>query len=378
MGRRARVLELVRVFATLGIIGFGGPAAHIALMRREVVERRGWLTDAQLVDVIGVTNLIPGPNSTEMAMHVGRLRAGGIGLVVAGLAFILPAATIVLALAVAYVELGSTPGGEALLYGIKPVITAIVLVALAAFARTALTGPLRIGVAVAVATLWLVGVNELVLLIAGAAAVAVARLGTHHPWAAAGLVLPVAGVGAAAASSVSLATLGAVFLKAGALLYGSGYVLLAFLRGDLVERLGWLTDAQLLDAVAVGQVTPGPLFTTATFVGYLLAGIPGAVVATIAIFLPGFVFVALIGPIANRLRDRPLTAALLDGVNAAALGLMAAVTLELGRSALVDPLSVALAVAAGVALAWGHVPSVLLVALGGVAGVAASAAGIGP
>ena len=378
MGRRARVLELARVFATLGIIGFGGPAAHIALMRREVVERRGWLTDAQLVDLIGVTNLIPGPNSTEMAMHVGRLRAGGIGLVVAGLAFILPAATIVLALAVAYVELGSTPGGEALLYGIKPVITAIVLVALAAFARTALTGPLRIGVAVAVATLWLVGVNELVLLVAGAAAVAVARLGTHHPWAAAGLVLPVAGVGAAAASSVSVATLGAVFLKAGALLYGSGYVLLAFLRGDLVERLAWLTDAQLLDAVAVGQVTPGPLFTTATFVGYLLAGIPGAVVATIAIFLPGFVFVALIGPIANRLRDRPLTAALLDGVNAAALGLMAAVTLELGRSALVDPLSVALAVAAGVALAWGHVPSVLLVALGGVAGVAASAAGIGP
>ena len=379
MGRRTRVLELARVFATLGIIGFGGPAAHIALMRREVVERRGWLTDAQLIDLIGITNLIPGPNSTEMAMHVGRLRAGGIGLVVAGLAFILPAAVIVLALAVAYVELGTTPGGAALLYGIKPVITVIVVVALVAFARTALTGPLRIGVAVAVAVLWLVGVNELVLLAAGAAAVAVVRLGTHHPWAAAGLVIPVAGAGAAAATAtVSLGTLAAVFLKAGALLYGSGYVLLAFLRGDLVERLGWLTDAQLLDAVAVGQVTPGPLFTTATFVGYLLAGVPGAVVATVAIFLPGFVFVALIGPAAERLRDRPLTAALLDGVNAAALGLMAAVTLELGRTALVDAPTVVLAVAAGAALAWGRVPSVLLVALAGTAGLVAWAAGIGP
>jgi len=372
-------MELARVFATLGIIGFGGPAAHIALMRREVVERRGWLTDAQLIDLIGITNLIPGPNSTEMAMHVGRLRAGGIGLVVAGLAFILPAAVIVLALAVAYVELGTTPGGAALLYGIKPVITVIVVVALVAFARTALTGPLRIGVAVAVAVLWLVGVNELVLLAAGAAAVAVVRLGTHHPWAAAGLVIPVAGAGAAAATvTVSLGTLAAVFLKAGALLYGSGYVLLAFLRGDLVERLGWLTDAQLLDAVAVGQVTPGPLFTTATFVGYLLAGVPGAVVATVAIFLPGFVFVALIGPAAERLRDRPLTAALLDGVNAAALGLMAAVTLELGRTALVDAPTVVLAVAAGAALAWGRVPSVLLVALAGTAGLVAWAAGIGP
>lgn len=373
---RGRLAELLVVFGSLGIIGFGGPAAHIALMRREVVERRRWLTDAQLVDMIGITSLIPGPNSTELAMLVGRLRGGGAGLAVAGLAFILPAAAIVLVLAWAYVTFGQTPTGEALLYGIKPVVVALVGVALVAFARTALTGPLRIAVAAAVSLLWVAGVNELVLLAAGAVAVAVTRVGTRHPWTAIGLVLPLAG--AAAAAAVNLLTLATVFLKAGALLYGSGYVLLAFLRGDLVERLGWLTDAQLLDAVAIGQVAPGPLFTTATFIGYVLAGIPGAVVATIAIFLPAFVLVAIIGPIVERLRDRPLAAALLDGVNAAAIGLMAAVSVQLGASAIRDPLTVALALTATAALWWGRVPSVLLVAVGGAVGLAASAAGIGP
>ena len=373
MDRTGRLRELIVVFGSLGLIGLGGPAAHIALMRREVVERRRWLTDAQLLDLIGITNLIPGPNSTEMAMHVGRLRAGGIGLVVAGLSFILPAAVIVLGLAWAYVAFGSTPTGEALLYGVKPVIVAIVAVALVAFARTALTTPMRFAVAAAVAILWVLGVNELVLLAAGALAVAGTRLGTRHRWAAAGVVLPAAGV----AASVNLVTLAGVFLKAGALLYGSGYVLLAFLRGDLVERLGWLTDAQLLDAVAIGQVTPGPLFTTATFIGYVLAGIPGAAVATVAIFLPAFVFVALIGPLADRIRDRPLTAALLDGVNAAALGLMAAVSVQLGASALIDPLTVVLAAGAVALLLIGRVSSVALVAIGGLIGLAASAAGIG-
>ena len=376
MSERRRLAELVRVFGSLGVIGFGGPAAHIALMRREVVERRRWLTDTQLVDLIGITSLIPGPNSTELAMLVGRMRAGGAGLVVAGLAFIVPAATIVLGFAWAYVTFGQTPTGEALLYGVKPVVVAIVAVAIAAFARTALTGPLRVAVAVAAAALWVAGVNELVLLVAGALVVAISQLGTGHRWAAIGLVLPIAG--ATAAAPVSLITLGAVFLKAGALLFGSGYVLLAFLRGDLVERLGWLTDAQLLDAVAIGQVTPGPLFTTATFIGYVLAGLPGALVATIAIFLPAFAFVALIGPIADRLRDRPLTAALLDGVNAAAIGLMAAVSVQLGASAIRDPLTVALGVAAIALLWWGRVPSALIVGLGAAVGLGASAAGVGP
>ena len=374
MNRRARLVELLLVFGTLGAIGFGGPAAHVALMRREVVERRQWLTDAALVDMIGITNLIPGPNSTELAMLVGRMRAGGLGLLVAGLSFILPAAAIVLALAWAYVSFGSSPTATDLLYGVKPVIIAIVGAALAAFVRTALRGPLRIAVAVAVAALFAIGVGELALLAGGALVVATARLGARRPLAAVGLVLPAA----AAAASVNLLTLAAVFLKAGALLYGSGYVLLAFLRGDLVQRLGWLTDSQLLDAVAIGQVTPGPLFTTATFIGFVLAGVPGAVIATVAIFLPAFAFVALIGPIADRVRARPLTAALLDGVNAAAIGLMAAVSLQLGASAIRDPLTAALAVGAGAALLWGRVPAVLLVGVGGLVGVAAGAAGIGP
>ena len=376
--RSTRLRELFAVFATLGVIGFGGPAAHIALMRREVVERRGWLTDQQMVDLVGITNLIPGPNSTELAMLVGRRRAGGIGLVVAGFAFIVPAALIVLGLAWAYVAYGETPTGEALLYGVKPVIVAVVLAALLAFARTALAGALRAAIAFVAGVLWLVGVNELVLLAGGAVVVAAVRLGTGHPWAAAGIVLPTSAAVVGAAASVNLLTLGAVFLKAGALLYGSGYVLLAFLRGDLVERLGWLTDAQLLDAVAIGQVTPGPLFTTATFVGYVVAGIPGATVATLAIFAPAFVFCALLGPIGDRLRDRPLTAALLDGVNAAALGLMAAVTIVLGREAVRDPLTVMLLLVAGMAVWWGRVPSVVLVAAGAVVGIGAGALGIGP
>jgi len=361
---RGSLRELVFVFGTLGLIGFGGPAAHIALMRRELVERRGWLSDAELLDLVGITSLIPGPNSTELAMLVGRRRAGAAGLVAAGLAFILPAVAIVLALAWAYVIYGATPAGEAILYGVGPVIVAIVGAAVIAFARTAL-GPVTVALAVAAAALWVIGVNELVLLLGAAALLAIARVGS----APAVLLLPALGV--AGASAVNLVTLAGVFLKAGALLYGSGYVLIAFLRGDLVDRLGWLTDAQLLDAVAIGQVTPGPLFTTATFIGFLLAGIPGAMVATAAIFLPAFIIVALVAPWIERIRDRPLTAALLDGVNAAAIGLMAAVTLQLGLTAVRDPLTAGIGLAAGVALLSGRVPSVLLVAAGAVLGLAA-------
>jgi chromate transporter len=373
MSERGRLWELIGLFGMLGIIGFGGPAAHVALMRREVVERRGWLTDAEMVDLVGVTSLIPGPNSTELAMLVGLRRAGRAGLVVAGLAFILPAAAIVMALAWAYVAYGATPAGQALLYGIAPVIVAIVVAAVIAFARTALGSPLTAVLAVAVALLWLAGANEIVLLAGGALVVALARLGTRTPMIA--LLAPLTAGGAV---SVDLLTLGGVFLKAGALLYGSGYVLIAFLRGDLVERLGWLTDAQLIDAVAIGQVTPGPVFTTATFIGFLLAGVPGAVVATVAIFLPAFVIVALVGPWVGRIRDRPITAALLDGVNAAAIGLLAAVSVQLGASAIRDPLTAAIGIAAAILLVIGRAPSVLLVLGGGVAGLVAGAAGIGP
>jgi len=370
-----RIRELIVLFGTLGVIGFGGPAAHIALMRREVVERRGWLSDAELLDLVGVTSLIPGPNSTELAMLVGRRRAGRAGLMVAGLAFIVPAAAIVLALAWAYVAYGATPAGEAILYGVAPVVVAIVVAALIAFARSALGRPLAMALAVTVAGLWLIGVNELVLLLTAAVVMAFARVGATSG-AGTFLLLPV--LGAAGASAVNLVTLAGVFLKAGALLYGSGYVLVAFLRGDLVERLGWLTDVQLLDAVAIGQVTPGPLFTTATFIGYLLAGIPGAVVATAAIFLPAFVVVALIAPWVERIRDRPLTAALLDGVNAAAIGLMAAVALHLGVAAIRDSVTAGIGALAVLALLSGRVPSVVLVLCGAAVGLAAAAAGIGP
>ena len=371
--RAARLRELVALFGTLGVIGFGGPAAHIALMRREVVERRGWLTDQQMVDLVGITSLIPGPNSTELAMLVGLRRAGRLGLLVAGLAFILPAVAIVLALAWAYVAYGTTRAGEALLYGTAPVIVVVVVGALIGFARAALGGRLTALLAVAVGLLWLAGVNEIVLLAGGALIVAAARLGGRTQTVA--LLLPITAGGAGA---VDLLTLGGVFLKAGALLYGSGYVLLAFLRGDLVERLGWLNDKQLIDAVAVGQVTPGPLFTTATFVGFLVAGLPGAMLATAAIFLPAFVIVALVGPWVGRIRDRPLTAALLDGLNAAAIGLMAAVSIQLATSAVRDPLTALIGAAAAILLVIGNVPSVVLVLGGGAIGLAAAAAGLGP
>ena len=374
---RQRLRELLALFGLLGIIGFGGPAAHIALMRREVVDRRRWMTDQGVMDLVGLTSLIPGPNSTELAMLIGQQRAGMRGLLVAGLAFILPAAAIVLALAWAYVSYGTTPPGEGLLYGLKPVILGIVAAAVLSFGRVSAATPLSAVIAAAGALGWLAGLHELLVLALAAVLMAAIRLGiSRMP------VLVPAGVGlvglGARVGQVDLPVLFAVFLKAGALLFGSGYVLLAYLRGDLVERLGWLTDQQLLDAVAIGQVTPGPLFTTATFIGYLLAGVSGAVVATVGIFLPAFIVSALIGRYAGRVRDRPLTAALLDGVNAGAVGLMVVVTGQLAVSAVVDPLTLALALGSGLALLIWQPSSVLLMAIGAAAGLAATAAGIGP
>ena len=369
--RRGRLLELAALFGLLGIIGFGGPAAHVALIRREVVERRRWMAEQRFVDLLGVTNLLPGPNSTELAMHVGLDRAGRAGLVVAGTAFILPAALIVGLLAALYVAAGPSPVAASLLYGIKPVIIAIVGVAIMQLGRTALAGPLRALIGVAVGALALLGVHELALLAGGALLMAGTRggLDRSRDWLARSL-LAVSTAGAAlAATAVSLPVLFATFLKIGATLYGSGYVLVAFLRADFVDRLGWITDRQLIDAVAIGQVTPGPLFTTATFVGYLVAGPLGALVATIGIFLPAFLLVALAGRLAARLRSRPLTAALLDGVNAAAIGLMAAVTIELGGDAIVDPLTAGLALVSGLLLVL-RVPSAWIVVAGAAVGLA--------
>lgn len=347
--------ELARLFLRLGTIAFGGPAAHIAMMQDEVVRRRQWLSDEEFLDLLGATNLIPGPNSTELAIHIGRKRGGWPGLLVAGICFILPAAIIVAALAWVYVSYGSRPQVEGILYGVKPAIIAIVLQALYSLGKSALKthGLWLLGVAAASATV--LGIHELVVLL-------VAGL----------LWMIVRGSVPAAVNSFSLWALFFFFFKIGSVLFGSGYVLLAFLRADLVERWGWLTEAQLLDAIAVGQVTPGPVFTTATFVGFVLGGAPGALVATVGIFLPAFVFVAVSGPLVRRLRKSAVAGAFLDGVNVASLALMAVVTWQLARSAIVGPVTIAIAVASAAALLRFRVNSAWLVFGGALVGFLAS------
>jgi chromate transporter len=369
--------EVARLALKLGFIAFGGPAAHIAMLHEEVVTRRRWLTEQHFLDLLGATNLIPGPNSTEMVIHVGHERAGWRGLIAAGALFILPAATMVALLAWAYVRFGATPAGQWLLYGIKPVIIAVVLQALWGLGKTAFKSPLLAAVGVVVLALYLIGANEILLLFGAGLLVMLARnAGRIRPGGAAG-ILPLLGLPATvalpaatgAAAAYSLSTLFLTFLKIGAVLYGSGYVLLAFLRNDFVERLGWITDRQLLDAVAVGQFTPGPVFTTATFIGYLVGSWPGAVAATVGIFLPSFLFVAAVNPLVPRLRRSLWMGALLDGVNAAAVGLMAAVTWELGRAAIVDPLTALLALIAAALLIRFKVNSTWLVTGGALIGL---------
>jgi len=373
--------QLARLFLRLGSTAFGGPAVHIAMMEEEVVRRRGWLTHDEFLDLLGATNLIPGPNSTEMAIHIGYSRAGWAGLLLAGSCFILPAVIIVTALGWAYVRFGTLPEVAALLYGIKPVVIGIVVQALVGLGQAALKTPWLAVLGVGATVAALLGVNQLLILLMAGVIVLLARGGVGAkalmPFAtfrgreaglAGGALTPILAGGAALASP-SLWSLFAIFLKIGSVLFGSGYVLLAFLRADLVQRLGWISEGQLLDAVAVGQVTPGPVFTTATFIGYLVAGISGAAVATTGIFLPAFVFVALSAPWLARLRQSSSLRALLDGVNVASLALMVAVTLQLGRVALVDPVTVALALVATYCLFRYRLNSLWLVLGGAVTGL---------
>ncbi|MGH3355673.1 MAG: chromate efflux transporter [Nocardioidaceae bacterium] len=371
--------ELALLFLRLGTIGFGGPAVHIALMRDDVVRRRGWVSDQRFLDLVGATSLIPGPNSTELAIHLGYERARWRGLVVSGVCFILPAFLIVLAMAWGYVEYGQTPAVEGLLYGIKPVVVAIVVAALLGLLRTAVKGLLLAVVAAAVLAAYLLGINELLLLLLGAATVTAVR--TRHQWGqrwrrshpqavVLPLLLTLAQPLFADPTGGQLTRLFLTFLKIGTVLYGSGYVLIAFLRGDFVQRLGWLTEQQLLDAISVGQLTPGPVFTTATFVGYVVAGLPGAVLATVAIFLPSFVFVALLTRIVHRVRDHEWSSAALDGVNAAALALMAGVTLQIGGDAIVDLPTAGLALAAALLLWRTRLNSAWLIGAGAAVGAA--------
>ena len=351
----ATIGQLARVFLRLGATAFGGPAAHIAMMDAEIVRRRQWLTREEFLDYLGAANLIPGPNSTEVAIHIGFARGGWPGLLVAGSCFILPAALIVGAIAWAYVHYGTLPAVVGVLDGVKPVVIAIVAHALWQLGRTAIKS-MWLGTIAALAIVAVaLGIHELMVLVVAGLACALPTL-RRKANAIVALLMSVASPSAAAtfaagaAVPFSLSTLFVVFLKIGSVLFGSGYVLLAFLRADFVDRLGWLTESQLLDAVAVGQVTPGPVFTTATFVGYVLGGAPGAVVATVGIFLPAFVFVALSGPLVPRLRRSPFARALLDGVNAASLALMVVVTWQLARATLIRPWPIALSVISFVAL----------------------------
>lgn len=374
--RHTTLRELALLFLKLGTIAFGGPAAHIAMMEDEVVRRRGWLTREKFLDLLGATNLIPGPNSTELAIHVGYLRGGWPGLVVAGSCFILPAALIVTAFAWAYVRYGSLPQTERVLYGVKPVIIAVVLQALWGLCKTAVKTRLLAVVGLAAVASSFLRFNELLVIFCAGAVVCVSRrvVGRRRGHVSPSLVALLLQTSVPAAASSAAAPFGLwplflFFLKVGSVLFGSGYVLLAFLRGDLVERWHWLTNGQLLDAVAVGQVTPGPVFTTATFIGYVLGGGPGAFVATLGIFLPAFVFVALSGPLVPRVRRSEAAGAFLDGVNVGSLALMAVVTFELGRSALVDVPTVVLALLSAVLLVRYRLNSAWLVLAGAAAGL---------
>lgn len=380
--------EVLWLFFRLGVTAFGGPAAHIAMMREEVVQRRHWISEERFVDLIGVANLIPGPSSTELAIYLGYLRAGWPGLLVAGVCFIGPAMLIVLALAWAYVTYGSLPQIDWLFYGIQPVVVAIIAQAIWNLGRAVFKGPLAIGLALVVLTCYFLGVNVLILLFGGAALYGILHLLTSRFRSkppVASVVMPVllttlrsdleplivrmGTFSQAAATPLSLGLVFVTFLKFGSVVYGSGYTLLAFLRTDLVQNLHWLTDKQLLDAISIGQITPGPVFTTATFIGYLLGGWPAALLATLAMFLPSFILIALVHPIASRLRRAAWTAMLLDGVNAASLALMTGVLVQLGQHAFTDILTIVLALLAFALLVRFKWNSVWLILVGAVMGV---------
>ncbi|HEV2236924.1 MAG TPA: chromate efflux transporter [Ktedonobacterales bacterium] len=358
--RAAPLREVALLFLRLGCTAFGGPAAHIAMMHEEVVRRRGWVSDERFVDLLGVANLIPGPTSTELAIYLGFVRAGWAGLALAGACFIAPAMMIVLALAWGYRTFGALPQARWLFAGVQPVVVAIVAHALWNLRRVALKTLWSLPLLAVIVAAYLLGVNVLAVLLIGAAltggvgALARWRSGPHTAsggvslgWLALNHHTPIWRLALARAPLALLAavapftyvTLFLTFLKIGAIVYGSGYVLLAYLRADLVQGLHWLTTRQLLDAVAVGQFTPGPVFTTATFIGYLVGGWPGALVATLAIFLPSFALIAAIRPVAGRLRSSPWTAPVLDGVNVASLALMVGVLAQLAQVALADAIS---------------------------------------
>ena len=367
------LLEIALLFLRLGATAFGGPAAHIALMQEEVVRRRRWVSAEEFLDLLGATQLIPGPNSTELAIFLGYRRGGAAGLAIAGVCFILPAALLTLALAWLYVRFGQRPSAAGALYGIKPVIIAVVLQAIGALGRTAVKSTRLAIIGAGAAAAAALRADELViLLVAGVSAMSITRPERPSMFIATGSVFSFA-----AGSLAAPASMGAIFLafaKIGSVLFGSGYVLLAFLRTDLVEQRHWLSEAQLIDAIAAGQLTPGPVFTTATFVGYVIAGTGGAAAATAGIFAPAFAFVALSAPLIPKIRASRIAGSFLDGVNVASLALMAVVAFELGRAAIIDVPTAVLAVASAILLLRFRVNSAWLVVGGAMAGAGIRAA----
>ena len=379
----ARLAELARLFFTLGVVGFGGPAAHIAMMEEEVVRKRKWMSPQSFLDLVGATNLIPGPNSTEMTMHVGFSRAGWLGLLVAGVSFILPAAGMTLALAWLYVRSAEIPDVAPLLAAIPAAVLAVILGALWRLGKKAIPSVSTALVAAGIVSLLMLGVREIPALLGGGLVGGLALYLTrklHMPPSSSASVSAVPLLGAllqgTVAAAPSLGTLGLFFLKVGSVLYGSGYVLVAYLEADVVGRFGWLTQTQLLDAIAIGQLTPGPVLTTSTAVGYLVQGVPGAVVATAAIFLPAFLFTGLLHPLVPKLREHPLTAALLDAVNAASVALMAVVTVRLALGALTTPAAWGIALGAVILVLWRGVSVVWLVLAAALIGWSLQAVGI--
>ncbi len=364
---RVSLGKLALFFLRLGTTAFGGPAAHIAIMEDELVRRRHWMPREKFLDLLGASNLIPGPSSSELAIHIGYLCGGWRGLLIAGSCFILPAAIMVAALARLYMHFGKFPAATAILYGVKPVVVAVILQALWGLARTAVKNTFLACIAVMVLALGLLGIHPLLLLLLGGAAACATqvkhvRASFHVP------ATVVGGAAVGAAVSYSLTSLFLVFLKIGAIVFGSGYVLLAFLHSDLVVHRGWLTDAQLVDAVAAGQITPGPVFTTATFIGFILGGIPGAAVATVAIFVPAFILVAASAPLIPRIRKSKVASTFLDGVNVASLALMAAVSWQLARASLTGAATIVLAIVSLVALLRYRINSAWLILAGAVFG----------
>jgi len=372
--QKNRLKEIATVFFKLGSTAFGGPAAHIAMMDDEIVKKRKWIEKDKFLDLLGATNIIPGPNSTELAIHLGYERGGWLGLIIAGACFIVPAMLIVLAFAMMYARYGTLPEVSNILYGIKPVIIAIVLQALIRLGQSAIKNKILGIIGIAVIVLSFIGVNEILLLaLAGISMMLIRNIKsfrTSNPLSFAPILLPYAILipQQTQIKGFSLTSVFLTFLKIGSVLYGSGYVLLAFLEADFVERLNILTSQQILDAVAVGQFTPGPVFTTATFIGYLIQGAPGAILATIGIFLPAFVLVGLLNPIVPRLRKSKLISSILDGVNVASWGLMAVVSWKLGVSAVVDIPTVLLALVSLIIVFKYKINSAWLVLSGGAVG----------